>query len=182
MPGARFDAVQPIPVFIPDPFQSRIFRHERFLEDDSADPSSFRVEDENPPAAEVPADRRPGRMDGAPGRNIPGVEPEKWAGLGVGIEYRAICVKQAFIGVDPHPGAFPGVHIFNEKFSIRVFFPDTVDKPHVRAAFPALRTFKNQEACLLHNFVWGIAGYSQVGIFPGLPKRYPECSGMMSGS
>jgi hypothetical protein len=116
------------------PGQVFIFRRKMTLAHDPACPLSGGIEDQQAPAAIIPADLRACQVDGTvPLRGCP-VIPEKRAGLGAFRKNMPVTKEGNLIRVNSYCGFFPRVLVFYKEPVITVIFLDGMDKSEMTAA------------------------------------------------
>jgi hypothetical protein len=105
-------------------------------------PLSFRIEDQQAPAAIIPADLRACLVDGTVSfRGCP-VIPEKRACLGTFLKDTLVTKECNLVRVNDHRGFFTRVLILYKEVEIPVVFLDDMDQPEMAAAFSTLAAFK----------------------------------------
>lgn len=109
-------------------------------------------EDQQPPAAIVPADLRAGQVDGAVALCGWPVEPEEWTGLRAFGEDTLVLEEFDLVRVDDDRCPFPGVYISDLKPVPSAVLFDGMDQAQMTAAFPALVAFERQMIPLVPGF------------------------------
>ena len=109
------------------PGQGLIFRCKVALAHDPAGPLSFGIEDQQAPAAIVPADLRAGQVDRAVPFFRSPVVPEKRAGFGTFKKNTLVTKESNLVRVNGHLCFFTGILVVYQEPVIPVVFPDGMD-------------------------------------------------------
>jgi hypothetical protein len=125
-----------------EPGQRFVLRCQVALAHDPPGPLSFRIKDQQVPAAIIPADLRACQVNGTVSFRGYLIVPEKRTGFGTVKENGLVIEEGDLVRVNRHHCLFTCILVVYEKPVIPVVFPDGMDKPEMAAAFPALAAFK----------------------------------------
>ena len=132
-----------IDLLVEDPGQSFVVRCKEPLALDPPGPPSCVIQDKDAPAAIVPADRRPGQVDGTV--PLPVIEAEERAGLGTLGKDPPVSEECNLVLVNGNEGNFPGILVSHHEAAVPKLLPDGMDKAEVAATFPALAALKGHD-------------------------------------
>jgi hypothetical protein len=126
----------------PEPGQDLVFGMQGPDILDPACPPAPVVEDEQSPAAIVPADIRPGGMNRAICLIAPGLVSEEWAGKRKFLKDPFVFKKSDLVRIDLDFRVLPGILVVHGIPVVPFLTGNDMDKTQVAAAFPALETLE----------------------------------------
>lgn len=133
-----------IDALIPEPDEQGIIGDQRPDKHNAAGSRPISIEDQDPPAGEVPADLRARRVDGAVTFPVCRPNPEEGAGFRFTLEDTGVGEEIDLVAVKRNICHLTGVLVEEQEGIVPAIFLNPVNKSEMAAALPALGTLENQ--------------------------------------